>query len=252
MKSLYISGLLAVLLSASSLFGQDAKAIIQKAEEVRRGIKSSQAELTMTIIRPTWTREMSMKSWSKGDDYALILVTGPARDKGNANLKRDKEVWSWVPRIERSIKLPPSMMSQSWMGSDFTNEDFVRENSIIEDYTHTLLQDSVINGKSCYKIQMIPKEEAAVIWGKIKIWVEKEHLIFMRTEYYDEDDYLINVLKASEIKLMGGRMFATKVEMVPVDEDKKGHKTVMEYQSLSFDKHLPEAFFTVQNMKRVR
>lgn len=229
---------------------QTALEIIEKAEEIRRGIKSAQAEITMTIVRPTWSREMSLKSWSKGDDFAMFLVTAPARDKGTANLKREKEVWSWSPRIERTIKLPPSMMSQSWMGSDFTNDDLVRENTFVNDYTHERLQDSVIDNRDCYKIQLSPKEDAAVIWGKVLIWVDKEHYIQMRSEFYDEDDYLINVMRGMEIQMMGGRMFATRLEMIPVEEE--GQMTVMKYNSLSFDKNIPDNFFSVQNMKRLR
>ena len=142
------------------------------------------------------------------------------------------------------------MMSQSWMGSDFTNEDLVRENSIITDYSHALLQDSVIDGRSCYKLQLIPKEDASVIWGKIHLWIDKQDYLQLRTEFYDEDMYLINVMQASEIKLMGGRTFATKLEMIPVEEE--GQKTVMVYDNIIFDKKLPDSFFSQQNMKRVR
>ena len=245
-----ISALVLLLGTWLTSQAQTPAQILQTSEEMRRGIKSSQAEMTMTIVRPTWTRSMSMKSWSKGEDYSLILITGPARDKGSTTLKREKEMWNWVPRIERTIKLPPSMMSQSWMGSDFTNEDLVRENSIITDYSHTMLQDSIIAGRSCYKLQLIPNEDASVIWGKIYLWIDKRDYLQLRTEFYDEDMYLINVMQASDIKKMGGRTFATKVEMIPVEEE--GQKTVMVYDNIIFDKKLPDSFFSQQNMKRVR
>ena len=137
-RTLYL--LITLLMALQPAFGQSAKDIIRKAEEIRRGVQSSQAEMTMTIVRPDWTRSMSMKSWSKGDDYALMLVTAPARDAGTATLKRSNEVWNWVPRIERTIKLPRSMMSQSWMGSDFTNNDLVQDVSIVDDYDHRILK----------------------------------------------------------------------------------------------------------------
>jgi hypothetical protein len=133
-----LSSLLIFVLGLASLSAQenlDAKTIIQRSDEKLKG-KTNTAELKMTIVRPSWTREMTMKSWSKGTDYSLILVTAPARDKGTAFLKRDKEIWNWQPTIDRTIKLPPSMMMQSWMGSDFTNDDLVRESSMVEDYTH--------------------------------------------------------------------------------------------------------------------
>ncbi len=242
------------ILSATPLlgttYGQDAKEIIRQAEEVRRGVETSQAEMTMTIVRPDWTRSMSMKSWSKGDDYALMLITAPARDAGTATLKRGNEVWNWAPRIERTIKLPRSMMSQSWMGSDFTNNDLVQEVSIIDDYDHRVLKDSTVEGRACWKIELIPHEDAAIVWGKIYSWIDKADYLTLRSEFYDEDGYLINVMQSSNIRTMGGRTFATRLEMIPVEED--GHKTVMEYQSISFDGALADDFFSVQNMKRVR
>src|SRR5581483_8682765 len=104
---------------------QDAKEIVTKAENNIRG-HTSQLEMTIQIIRPTWTRSMSLKSWSKGEDYSISVVTAPAKDAGTVFLKRVKEIWNWVPSIERAVKLPPSMMAQSWMGTDFTNDDLVK------------------------------------------------------------------------------------------------------------------------------
>ena len=239
-----------LIFTSLSAWAQTPKDIIEKAEEIRRGVESAQADLTMTIIRPSWERSMSLKSWNKGDDYSLILVTAPARDKGVASLKREKEVWNWMPKIERTIKLPPSMMSQSWMGSDFKNNDLVQDVSIINDYDHTLMEDSVIEGRKCWKIELIPHEDVAVVWGKIHTWIDQKDYLTLRSEFYDEDGYLVNVMQASNIKPMDGRTFATKLEMIPIEEE--GHKTVMEYNSIIFDKQIPESFFSVQNMKRVR
>lgn len=240
----------ALILSFGGLHAQSAAEIITKAEEVRRGATSSQAEMTMTIVRPSWSRTMSMKSWSKGEDYAIMLVTAPKRDLGTVTLKRVKEVWNWMPRIERTIKLPPSMMSQSWMGSDFTNDDLVREASLINDYDLKVLSDSTIGDRPCWKIEMIPHDDAAVVWSKVYVWVDKQDYLTMRNEFYDEDDYLINVMISSNIKTLGGKTFATKLEMIPVEEE--GHKTVIEYQDIQFDTGISENFFSVQNMKRVR
>ena len=131
---------LALLFTTVIANAQDAKEIVRHADEKVRG-KSSRGELTMKIVRPTWTREMSLKMWSKGTEMALVLVTAPARDKGTASLKRKKEIWNWQPSIDRVIKLPPSMMMQSWMGSDFTNDDLVKESSIVTDYNQKIVND---------------------------------------------------------------------------------------------------------------
>lgn len=249
LKSLFLLslGLLLVLTS----WGQDTREILKTSEEKRRGVESSVAEMSMTIVRPKWTRTMNMKSWSKGDDYALILITGPAaKDKGTATLKREKEVWNWLPRIERTVKLPPSMMSQSWMGSDLTNDDLVREVSLIEDYDSRIMGEETILGRKCWKIELIPHDDVAIVWAKVIMYIDQKDYLQMKTEFIDEDEELVNVFKATEIKEMGGRMLANKMELIPLDED--GHKTILEYQSIKFDVPMKDAFFSVQNMKRVR
>lgn len=228
---------------------EDAKAVIKKADEKMRG-KTSQSEMTIQIVRPTWTREMKMKAWSKETKYAMILVTAPAKEKGTVFLKSDKEVWNWVPSIERVIKLPPSMMTQSWMGTDFTNDDLVKESSIVDDYVHSFAGDSLIEGRNCYKIKLVPKPEAAVVWGKIMVWIDKKDYIQMRAEFYDEENSLINTMQSYDVKQMGNRLIPTRVEMIPAD--KKGQKTVMIYNNISFDQPIDESFFTTQNMKKIK
>jgi outer membrane lipoprotein-sorting protein len=226
-----------------------AKEIIEKSDQKLRG-KSSRGEMKMTIIRPSWTREMSMKMWSLGDEYSLVVVTAPARDKGAAFLKREKEIWNWQPTIDRVIKLPPSMMMQSWLGSDFTNDDLVRESSILKDYDHRLVGTETIDGRACFQIEMIPKEEAAVVWGKLIVWIDKAEFIQLKTEFYDEDDYLVNTMLGKKIKDLGGKQLASVLEVIPADEE--GHMTRIEYIDLVFDEPIKESFFSVQNMKRVK
>jgi len=233
----------------TSALAQTAVEIVRKADEKRRG-KTGSAVMSIMIVRPTWTREMSVKSWSKDTEYSLILVTAPARDKGTVFLKRKKEIWNWVPSIERNIKLPPSMMMQSWMGSDFTNDDLIKESSIVEDYEHRIAGDSVIQDRSVYKIELIPKPESAVVWGKIYSWIDKKDFIELRTELYDEEGYLVNEVRFSDIRNLGGRMLPARMEYIPVD--KPGHKTVIEYSEVLYDIPITEEFFSLQNMKRVQ
>lgn len=239
----------AFLLILSTLsVAQDATEIVRQADEKMRG-ESSTAEVSMTIVRPTWERTISMKTWSRGTDYSLILITAPARDEGTAYLKRENEIWNWVPNVGRTIKLPPSMMMQSWMGSDFTNDDLVRESSIVTDYSHELLGEETINGYECYKIEMIPEPDAPVVWSKVLVWISKEEYLQLRFEFYDERDELVNTMIASDIREFDGRLLPSHMEMIPAD--KEGHKTVMEYESMSFNEDIPESFFTIQNMRRV-
>ena len=240
-----------LILSCFQLNAQDIapQEIIKKSEEKLRG-KYSQGEIKMTIVRPDWTRDIQMKSWSTGDDYSLILVTAPARDKGTAFLKRDKEMWNWQPKIDRVIKMPPSMMSQSWMGSDFTNDDLARANSRVEDFIQSIEGSEAVEDRDCWILQLIPKDEAGVVWGKIKIWIDKKEYIQMKSEFYDEDDYLVNTMIAKNIGEIGGRTLPKSMEVIPADEE--GHKTIIEYLSLNFDKPIKDSFYSQQNMKRVR
>ncbi len=228
---------------------QTAREIIKKVDDKMQG-NSNRSEMRMTIVRPDWKREVTMKGWSLGRQYSLILITAPARDKGQAFLKRHTEMWNWQPSIDRVIKLPPSMMLQSWMGSDFTNDDLVKESSVVEDYVHTLKQDTTIDGRIAYQIEMIPKPDAAVVWGKVTVFVDKAELNQLLVRYYDEDGELVNTLVLSDIKPIGGRVLPCRLEMIPSENPKQ--KTVIEYLELEFDLNLKEDFFSMQNMKRIR
>jgi outer membrane lipoprotein-sorting protein len=241
--------LFAASLFSFSAFAQDVAEIIRKADEKFRG-ESSRGQTTMIIERPNWSREISMKTWSLGNDYSLIYITAPAKEKGQVFLKRENEMWNWVPTIERMIKIPPSMMMQSWMGSDFTNDDLVRESSLEKDYSHKLLGKENMAGYECYKIELIPKPDAPVVWGKILMWVSKDEFHWLRGEYYDEDENLVNIEVLSEIKTMDDREMPTRMEMIPAD--KEGHKTVLIFDEIEFNVDLDESFFSQQNMRRVR
>jgi len=227
----------------------DARQIIDKANQLMRG-NSSYMEATMKIIRPNWDRTLSFKAWAKGTEYSIIYITAPAKEKGQVFLKRGKEMWNWVPSIERMIKIPPSMMMQSWMGSDMTNDDLVKESSIVEDYFHKVLGEETIEGYVCYKLELVPKEDAAVVWGKIISWVSKNEFFTLKNEYYDEFGDLINKEVLSKIKDVGDRTIPTYFEMIPLE--KEGNKTTMEFEMIKFNIPLKDDFFSIQNMKRIR
>jgi outer membrane lipoprotein-sorting protein len=224
------------------------KQIVEKANNLTLG-KSAKGEMEMTIQRPKWSRTITMKSWSLGRDYSMIYITGPARDKGQVFLKRKTEMWNWMPTVSRMMKIPSSMMGQSWMGSDLTNDDMVRMNSIVEDYTHKIIGEETLEGYPCYKIELIPKEDAAVVWGKLVLWVSKEEFYTLKQESYDEDMVLVNTMTASNIKQMGNRKLPARLELVPAD--KPNQKTIFITKWQEFDIDIDESFFSQQNMKRI-
>jgi outer membrane lipoprotein-sorting protein len=233
------------------LYSQElsARQIIKKADDKGRGL-TSQGTMTLTIVRPDWTRSITMKSWSKGTEYSLIYISSPAKEKGQVFLKRQKDMWNWVPSIERMIKIPPSMMMQSWMGSDFTNDDLVKESSIVVDYTQKLLGKENVRGMDCYKIELIPLPDAAVTWGKIITWITFDGFNQWKAEYYDEEMDLVNLMNAYDIKKTGDREIPTRLEIEPVN--KKGNKTILVINSSVFNKPISDSFFSQQNMKSVR
>jgi outer membrane lipoprotein-sorting protein len=256
MKSSFAKKLSAVLLALVSLavpqFAQSPQAteIIRKTDEKFKGEQTGYSVMAMTIVRPTWERTIEFKSWAKGNDYALTLITAPAREKGQTFLKRKNEMWSWNPAINRLIKLPPSMMSQGWMGSDYTNDDILRESSVVDDYTHSLEGEETIDGRVCYKIKLTAKENADIMWGSQIWWVDRKEYISMKTELYDEDGYLVRTEIASDLKVMDGRLLPTHIELIPADAE--GQKTVLRILEMKFNMNLEENFFSQQNMKVIR
>lgn len=247
-RNLFLGAIFAV--AALPVKGQTAAEIIQRAEDNLRG-EASIAEISMEIVRPSWTREIETKIWALGGDFALIYIKSPARDRGTVFLKRNQEIWNWQPQIQRQIKMPPSMLMQSWMGSDFTNDDLIRESSVQSDYTHQLLGKEEVNGILCYVIELTPKPDAPVVWGRVKSYISADgNYLQLKGEFYDEDDFLINTMIADEITEMDGRKIPARLTMIP--EDEPGNKTIMRYQYLNFNPTLSEGFFSIRNMKNIR
>lgn len=236
-------------MTTKGVIAQNARDIVETMDKKWRGEYVTQ-EMTMTIIRPNWQRSISLKSWGRGNEYSMIYITAPAKEKGQVFMKREKEMWNWVPSIDRMIKLPPSMMMQSWMGSDFTNDDLIRESSVVRDYDHSIAGEDELLNRVCYKIQLIPKPEAAVVWGKIYLWITKADYLQLKIEFFDEDEYLVNTQVLSDIKDMGGREIPCRLEMIPANEE--GKMTVIEILSADYRTEVPESFFSQQNMKRIR
>ena len=173
-KKYFFAFILIFGLFTSDCFTQEkisAAEIIKKADEKTRG-KTNTSIMDMEIIRPTWKRSISMKGWGRGMDFSMTYITAPAKDKGQVFLKRKTEMWNWMPSIGRMIKIPASMMSQGWMGSDYTNDDILKESSIVIDYHHKIVGEEKVENFDSYKIEMIPKEDAAVVWGKVYKWIE--------------------------------------------------------------------------------
>jgi len=246
MKKFY---LITILFSCCNLYSQTPKEIIKIADERLRG-KSSYAEMTITIVRPKWEKKMELKSWSRGTDYSVSLVTRPAKEKGSVFLKRKKEAWNYLPTIERTIKLPPSMMTQNWMGTDFTNDDLIKQSSMVVDYTHKIVGTEIIENLNCWKLELIPTENASVVWGKLNVWIDKKDYMQLKTEFYDEDLEIVNRMVGSKINEYNGKKLPSRLEFYPLDDE--GNKTVIEYKVWNFDVSIPENYFSTQYVSRLK
>jgi outer membrane lipoprotein-sorting protein len=196
--------LVALFLNFSSLLGTEnitqntnadltAKEIIQKMDSQMRGA-TSYAVYTMKITNPKWQRTLKMKNWSEGEDKTFIFIEYPPKEKGITYLKIKNEMWNYLPSVERIIKIPPSMMMQSWMGSDFTNDDLVKQSSVVDDYVQTKLPDEIYQNRKSYVLKLTAKPEAAVTWGLIKIWIDREYFMPLKEEFFDEKNELVNVM----------------------------------------------------------
>ncbi|MDA3817600.1 MAG: outer membrane lipoprotein-sorting protein [Prolixibacteraceae bacterium] len=233
-----------------STMAQDAKEIVRNAEEKFNGEKSSYSEMVMTIVRPAYTREIEFKNWVQESEESLTLITAPAKEKGQTFLKSGDNMWNWNPTIQRLIKLPPSMMSQGWMGSDYSNDDILNESSLVSDFTHKITGNETIDGYECHKIELTPLENADIVWGKIIMWISKNEYLNFRAEYYDEAQYLVKTHLSRNVKSFDERQLPSIMEIIP--EDEEGQKTLVEIKEMEFNIELEENFFSQQNMKRIR
>ncbi|MEK6756220.1 MAG: outer membrane lipoprotein-sorting protein [Bacteroidota bacterium] len=242
------AGLL-TLAVAQAGFSQSAEEIIRRSENLLKGV-SSKGKFRMTIVTPDYTRTMEMRSWWVGEEKALIEITAPRREAGNKTLKVNNELWMYLRNTETTIKIPPSMMLQSWNGSDFTNDDLVRESSLVDDYAMKILSDEVVETEPCWKIELLPKPTAPVVWGKIYHWVRKKDYLPSRTEYYDEKGALMRTLIYSNVKQFGSRRVPSKWLML--NNIKPGHTTEFEYLEAQFDIRLSDRIFSFQELEKGR
>lgn len=224
----------------------DARAIVSQVEQRLWG-NTSQGRYAMTIATPYWQRTLVLQVWMQRPDKSFISIRSPAKEAGVASLRIKDEMWNYLPKVERTIKVPPSMMLQAWMGSDFTNDDLVKESSMIDDYTHELVAAENINGESVYRIKSVPKPNAPVVWGKLIYRVRQSDLMPLSFAYYDERDRLIKSLTFSEVREMDGRKVPTRWEMQSTE--KPENSTVILLEEVTFDKPIPRKIFTLRHLR---
>ena len=238
-----------VSVSTVAVAQETPRDIIDRVDRILRG-ESSRGRATMEVVTEHWERSITMDVWSLGTDYSLVRVTQPAKEAGTATLKADKDIWNYLPKVDRTIKVPASMMSGSWMGSHFTNDDLIKESRLIEDYDIETSFEGARDGLDVWEFTLTPKPEAAVVWGSIQLAVRQSDYMPLWAKYFDEDGELSRTLEYRDFRTMGGRLVPAVMDMRPAD--KPGERTTMLYEELEFDIDLDRSFFSLQSLKRRR
>ncbi len=220
--------------------------IIKHIDQLYRS-KTSEAEMEMHIVTPHYERTLKMQVWTKGMDKTFIRITAPKKEQGVATLRIKNEMWNYLPKVNKTMKISPSMMMGSWMGSDFTNDDLVRESSLLDDYTYQMVTPEEASEGLLY-VELIPKEDSAIVWGKIITAVRDNDYIPMWQHFYDEKGKLMRVLNFKEVKKFGGKTVPSVMEMIPQNRD--GHKTVVRWVNAKFDTKIDDKIFTRRNLQK--
>ena len=233
-----------LVLSAQEPSGRE---VIEREEKAFWG-RTLQARLTMTVTTPRWERTLELETWMERPRRSFIRILSPAKEAGIASLRIATEMWNYLPAVERTIRIPPSMLTQSWMGSDFTNDDLVKESSIVDDYTQRIIATDTVGGMPAYVVELLPKPDAAVVWGRLVLLVRKADFLPAREEFYDERGTLVRVMTFSDVRILGGRSIPTRWEMRSVT--KPGNVTTMLMKTVTYDVSIPDEIFTQRNLTR--
>ena len=225
----------------------DPEKILDNVDDLYRS-NASHGIITLSVITVNWQRTLTLEQWSKDEDKSLIKVLKPKKEKGLATLRVDKNVWNYMPKVKRVVKIPSSMMSSSWMGSHFTNDDLVKQSRMAEDYTFSITFEGIQDGEEVVEITCIPNKEAAVVWGKVEVIVYADDSIPLRMIYYDEDLLLSRTLEFTNIQKMDGKMIPTLMSMIPADEP--GESTTVKWEEIQFDVAIDDEFFSLRKLQQ--
>ncbi len=228
---------------------QTALEIVDRVDRLLRG-ESSRGEVEMEIVTEHWSRTLQMRIWSLGTEHALIRLIMARKDAGTATLKVGTEIWNYLPRVDRTIRIPPSLMGGAWMGSHFTNDDLVKESRIVEDYDIAIDFEGERDGESVWDFSLTPKPEAAVIWGRIVERVRQRDYMPLWARFHDEDGELVREMTFDEFRTMGGRLVPTLTIVQPAD--KPDERTVIRYTDIEFDISIDPSFFSLRRLRSNR
>jgi outer membrane lipoprotein-sorting protein len=232
---------------ASGQPGLSARQILDRVDDLYRG-DSSHGQLRMTVTTAHWARTLDIEFWSKGKTESLFRILAPKKEEGTATLRAGNDIWNYLPHVKRVIKLPSSMMSASWMGSHLTNDDLIKESRMADDYSYEVTFDGMRASRSIVELTCRPKPQAAVVWGKVVVVVDRERFLPREIRYFDENQSLARTLTFSDVATLGGRELPATLTVVPAE--KPGESTRLHYDTLEFDVHLDDQFFSLRTLQR--
>ena len=224
----------------------DPEIILNNVDDIYRS-NASHGILTLSVKTSNWQRSLTLEQWSKGNDMHLLKVLKPKKEKNLATLRVDKNVWNYMPKVKRVVKIPSSMMSSSWMGSHFTNDDLVKQSRMVIDYDFSITYEGLRNGVDIVEISCIPKKNAAVVWGKVEVIVYRNDFIPLSIVYYDEDLKLSRTLKFSNIQVLGDKKISLQMKMTPTDEPEES--TAILWEKIEFDLAIKDDFFSLRKLQ---
>jgi len=242
------TSILILIAAPVSGWAADADGILERAFSNYRA-KSSETSVAMTVHRPDWERHLEMQAWTRGVDDALVRFVAPAKDAGNATLKLGQDTWVFNPNLNQIIKLPASMMAQSWMGSDFSYDDLSKSEEIITDYTHRVTASEQADGHAVWVIEALPKPGAPVVWGKIVLKVRDDY-VMTDEMYFDQDMKPVRHMLTDKVALLDGRPYPVSMTMHPLDMPDQW--TRIETSAGRFNADVPAYLFTLSNLQNPR
>jgi outer membrane lipoprotein-sorting protein len=224
----------------------DPEIILNNVDDIYRS-NTSHGILTLSVKTSNWQRSLTLEQWSKGNDMHLLKVLKPKKEKDLTTLRVDNNVWNYMPKVKRVVKIPSSMMSSSWMGSHFTNDDLVKQSRMVIDYDFSITYEGLRDGVDIVEISCIPKKNAAVVWGKVEVIVYRNDFIPLNIVYYDEDLKLSRTLKFSNIQVLGGKKIPLQMKMIPTDEPEES--TAILWEKIEFDIVIKDDFFSLRKLQ---
>ena len=252
MRSITITLTVVALLAAAAPSGAqvDPREIIDRVDRLLRG-DSSRGVATMEVVTEHWERQMTMEIWSLGTDYSLVRLRAPQKEAGTATLKAEADIWNYLPKVDRTIKVPASMMGGAWMGSHFTNDDLVKESQLVDDYDIELAFDGEnAEGVGVWEFRLTPRPDAAVVWGGIEYEIRQADDMPLWTRFYNEEGELMRTMEHGEFTEFGGRTVPAVMNVYPAD--KPDERTTIRYDELEFDVDVEQSFFSLRSLQRGR